>query len=83
MTDEIKVYSTPSCPYCNKLKNWLDEQGYEYTDYNVNENQEKAKEMIERTRQRGVPQTFIGDEEVIGFQPEKIKEIVEGEEANA
>lgn len=83
MTDEIEVYSTPSCPYCNKLKNWLDEQGYEYTDYNVNENQEKAKEMIERTRQRGVPQTFIGDEEVIGFQPEKIKEIVEGEEADA
>jgi glutaredoxin 3 len=83
MTDEIEVYSTPSCPYCNKLKNWLDEQGYEYTDYNVNENQEKAKEMIERTRQRGVPQTFIGDEEVIGFQPEKIKEIVEGDEADA
>jgi glutaredoxin 3 len=83
MKDEIEVYSTPSCPYCDKLKNWLEEQGYEYTDYNVNENQEKAKEMIERTRQRGVPQTFIGDEEVIGFQPEKIKKIVEAEEADA
>jgi glutaredoxin 3 len=83
MTKKIEVYSTTACPYCNKLKEWLEEQGYEYTDYNVNENREKAKEMIERTRQRGVPQTFIGDEEIIGFQPEKIKEIVEGEKAEA
>lgn len=83
MKEEIEVYSTPACPYCNKLKEWLDEQGYEYTDYNVNENQEKAREMIERTEKRGVPQTFIGDEEVIGFQPDKIREIVEGEKAEA
>jgi glutaredoxin-like YruB-family protein len=83
MTAEIEVYSTPACPYCNKLKDWLDEQGYDYTDYNVNENREKAREMIERTKKRGVPQTFIGDEEVIGFQPDKIKEIVEGEKAEA
>jgi glutaredoxin-like YruB-family protein len=83
MTEDIEVYSTPACPYCNKLKEWLEEQGYEYTDYNVNENREKAREMIERTKQRGVPQTFIGDEEVIGFQPDKIKEIVEGEKTEA
>lgn len=85
MTEEIEVYTTPSCPYCKKLKQWLDENGYEYTDYNVSENRDKAKEMIERTQQRGVPQTFIGDEEVIGFQPDRIKEIVEnsGDKAEA
>lgn len=77
MTEEIEVFSTPSCPYCHKLKDWLDENDYDYQDYDVSNNRDKAKEMIERTGQRGVPQTFIGDKEIIGFQPEKIKEIVE------
>ncbi|MFB6158941.1 MAG: glutaredoxin family protein [Candidatus Nanohalobium sp.] len=76
---EIEVYSTPSCPYCDKIKEWLDENGYEYTEFNVAENKEKAKEMIQRTGQRGVPQTFIGDTEVVGFQPGKIEEAIEEE----
>ncbi len=83
MTEEIEVYTTPSCPYCKKLKDWLDENGYEYTDHDVSEDREKAKEMIERTKKRGVPQTFIGDEEIIGFQPEKIREVVEKENESA
>jgi Glutaredoxin and related proteins len=77
MTGDIEVFSTPSCPYCHKLKDWLDEQGYEYTDYDVSSNREKARKMMERTGRKGVPQTFIGDKEVIGFQPDKIKEAVE------
>ena len=77
MTDDIQVFTTPTCPYCTKLKQWMDQKGYNYTEYNVAENQEKAKEMITRTGQRGVPQTFIGDTEVIGFRPEKIEEAVE------
>lgn len=77
MTMDIEVYTTPSCPYCTKVKQWLDENDYDYTEYNVAENREKAKEMIERTGQRGVPQTFIGETEVIGFQPEKIQQAVE------
>lgn len=76
MTD-IKVFTTPSCPYCTKIKDWLDENGYDYEEFNVAEDKEKAKEMIQRTGKRGVPQTFIGDTEVIGFQPNKIQEAIE------
>jgi len=74
---EIKVYTTPSCPYCTKIKQWLDENGYDYTEHNVAENREKAKEMIEKTGQRGVPQTIIDDKAVVGFQPEKIESAIE------
>lgn len=77
----ITVYTTPSCPYCTQLKNWLEEEGIEYEDYNVAENKQKAKEMMQKTGQRGVPQTIIEKEEeeeaVIGFQPEKIKKLKE------
>ena len=74
---EIEVYTTPSCPYCTKLKNWLDEEDIEYEAFDLSQNQQKAQELIQKTGQRGVPQTLIkdGDKEkaVIGFQPEKIK----------
>lgn len=76
MTD-IEVYTTPSCPYCHKLKDWLEENDYEFEEFNVADDKEAAKEMIERTGQRGVPQTFIGDKDIIGFQPDKIEEAVE------
>jgi len=74
---EIEVYTTPSCPYCTKLKNWLEEQDIDYKAFDLSQNKEKAQELIQKTGQRGVPQTLIkdGDEEkaVIGFQPDKIK----------
>lgn len=73
---EIEVYTTPSCPYCVKIKQWLDQNNHEYTEYNVAENREKAMEMIQKTGQRGVPQTVIGDQAVIGFQPQKIQEAI-------
>jgi len=81
MTEEIEVFTTPTCPYCTKVKKWLDENDYDYKEHNVASDQEKAKEMIERTGQRGVPQTFIGDEEVVGFQPKKIEQAIENQEA--
>jgi glutaredoxin-like YruB-family protein len=76
---EIQVFSTPSCPYCTKIKKWLDQNNYEYTEHNVAEDKEKAKEMMEKTGQRGVPQTFVGDKAIVGFQPDKIEEAIEQE----
>lgn len=77
---DIEVFTTPSCPYCGKVKQWLDENGYDYEEHNVAENQEKAKEMIQRTGQKGVPQVFVGDDEVVGFRPDKLEKIIERNE---
>ena len=74
---EIEVYTTPTCPYCTKIKKWLENNDYDYKEYNVAQNKEKAKEMIQKTGQKGVPQTFIGDTQVVGFQVEKIEEAIE------
>lgn len=77
MSKEIEVFTTPSCPYCTKIKQWLEQNDYEFVEHNVAEDRDKAKEMIEKTGQRGVPQTFIGEKAVVGFQPEKIEETIE------
>ena len=77
----IEIYTTPSCPYCSKLKQFLNDEGIDYEEYNVAENRDKAKEMIQQTGERGVPQTIVstdeGEQAVIGFQPEKIKQLTQ------
>ncbi len=81
MSTEVNVYTTPSCPYCVKIKQWLNEEEIEYSEHNVANDQEKAKEMIQKTGQRGVPQTIVkkdGEETaIVGFQPQKIKQLIE------
>lgn len=79
LMSEIEVFTTPTCPYCTKIKQWLDENDYEYEEHDVASDQEKAKKMIQKTGQRGVPQTFVGDEAIVGFQPQKIEKAIDQE----
>ncbi len=76
MDKEVVIYSTPSCHFCQMAKAFFDENGVEYTDYNVAEDHEKAREMVERSGQMGVPVIFIGDEMVIGFDEPRIRELL-------
>ena len=71
---KVKVYSTTTCPWCHKAKEFLDELGVEYEDINVAEDQEAAQEMVEKSGQRGVPVVMIGDEVIVGFNPDAIKQ---------
>jgi glutaredoxin-like YruB-family protein len=73
---KIKVYSTDSCPWCHKAKDWLKENNIEFEDINVGEDQEAAKEMAEKSGQRGVPVIMVDDEIIIGFNEEKLKELL-------
>lgn len=79
MSEDIQVFTTPTCPYCTKIKQWLEENNYDYEEHDVAEDKDKAKEMIEKTGERGVPQTFVGDKVIVGFRPEKIQEAIEEE----
>ncbi len=73
---KVKVYSTPTCPYCHMLKEFLKEKGIEYEDVNVAEDVESAKQMVEKSGQMGVPQLEINGKIIVGFdQPAIEKEI--------
>ncbi len=78
---EVKVYSTPTCPWCDKLKNFLKENNVKFKDINVAEDEEAADEMIEKSGQMGVPVLSIKKEEkekiLVGFDEGKIKNILE------
>ncbi len=73
----VKVYSTPSCPYCVALKEFLKEKNIEFEDIDVSENEKAQKEMIEKSGQMGVPVVEIDGQIVVGFDKEKIIKLLD------
>jgi glutaredoxin-like YruB-family protein len=70
----VTIYSTPSCHYCNLAKDFFKANDIAYTEINVAVDREKAKEMVAKTKQMGVPVIEIGsDITIIGFDEEKIR----------
>lgn len=78
MTDKnVKVYSTPSCPWCKKAKDYLITKGVQFTDIDVAVNRDKLQEMVQLTGQRGVPVIVVDGETIVGFNQEKIDQALE------
>ncbi len=73
---KVKVYSTPTCPYCVTLKEFLKENNIEFEDINVAEDAKAREEMVQKTQQMGVPVIEIDGEMVVGFDKEKIKNLL-------
>ena len=74
---KIRVYSTPACPHCVMLKDWLREKGVGFEDIDVSRDQEKAQEMVSRSGQMGVPQTEINGKVIVGFDREALERELE------
>ena len=70
---KVKVYSTATCPWCVKVKEFLKENKVEYENVDVSENETAAKEMMEKSGQMGVPQIEIDGKIIVGFDKEAIK----------
>lgn len=73
---KVKVYSTPTCPWCFKAKDFLKDNHIEFEDINVRENHEAAEEMIEKSGQMGVPVIEIGNDIIVGFDEARIRELL-------
>ncbi|WP_139850854.1 glutaredoxin 3 [Acinetobacter pullicarnis] len=68
MTANIKIYSTNSCPYCVRAKQLLERKGIAFTEVNLSvEAPEVRLELMEKTNHRTVPQIFINDDFIGGF----------------
>jgi len=76
----VVIYSTPTCGFCKRTKEFFKENNVEYTEHDVSTDSAKAQEMVDLTGQMGVPVTVIGEgdakEIVIGFDEPKLKELL-------
>ena len=64
---EIIIYTAKLCPYCTMAKKLFDRKGVGYTEINVDAEPGLRQEMMERTKRRTVPQIYIGDQHIGGF----------------
>lgn len=72
----VKVYSTPTCPYCVTLKTYLKERDIDFKDIDVAVDEKAREEMVEKTGQLGVPVINIDGHFVVGFDKEKINQLL-------
>ena len=70
---KIKVYSTPVCVWCKKLKDFLEEKNIEFEEHDVSKDREARKEMIEKSGQMGVPVIDINGKVIVGFDQPAIE----------
>lgn len=72
MVKTVKVYSTATCPHCVRAKQFLKDNNIEFENYDVSTDQEKAQEMVDKSKQMGVPVIDIDGKIIIGFDKEAI-----------
>ncbi len=72
----IIIYSTPTCPYCVKVKDYLKSKNFDYKDYDVSTDKTKLDEMIQKSDQMGVPVVEIDENIIIGFDKNEIDKIL-------
>ena len=70
---KVTVYSTPTCPWCHKEKDFLKENNIPFQDVNVAADHKAAQDMIERSGQMGVPVTDIDGTIIVGFDKNALK----------
>jgi alkyl hydroperoxide reductase subunit F len=64
---KIEIYTKTWCPYCRRAKAMLKSLGLDYTDYDITDNEELQQEMVERSGKKTIPQIFINDQKIGGY----------------
>lgn len=72
----ITIYSTPTCIYCKTLKEYLHSKNIPYQEVDVSENEKELEKMVAISGQMGVPVVDIDGNVVIGFDKEKVDELL-------
>ena len=74
MVKTVKIYSTPTCPWCIRTKQFLKENNIDFQNMDVSSDKQAADEMMKKTGQMGVPVIDIEGEIIVGFDKERIKQ---------
>lgn len=73
----VKVYSTPTCPWCTVAKKYLTSKNINFQEVDVSKNREAASEMVKKSGQRGVPVLDINGSIIVGFDQNRIDRLLQ------
>lgn len=69
----VKIYSTPTCPFCKGAKEFFRKHKIDYQDINVAEDEKARDEMIEKSGQMSVPVIEIDSDLIVGFDESELR----------
>ncbi len=72
----VKIYTTPTCPYCKMAKDFMREKGIVFEEVDVLQDEKAREELIEKSGQLGVPVIDVDGKIMIGFHREKLAELL-------
>lgn len=73
----VEIYSTPTCHFCHMAKDFFNENGVKFSDYNVATDLAKRQEMMQKSGQMGVPVIVIGGQDVVvGFDQARLSQLL-------
>ena len=70
---EIKIYTTTTCPWCMKAKEFFMQNNIKYKEMNVGLDEKARNEMFEKSGQFGVPVIDVNGEIIVGFNTHELK----------
>jgi len=72
----VKVYTTPTCPYCYTLKEFLKEHNIEFEDIDISKDEKVKDDIIKRSGAIGAPIIEVDGEIIVGFDRAKIVKLL-------
>ncbi|MCL4469221.1 MAG: NrdH-redoxin [Deltaproteobacteria bacterium] len=81
MPEEVKqppvvVFTTPTCSWCKKTKQYLTEHRIRFKEVDISRDQQAARDLVRRTNQMGVPVTLINNRPIVGFNKGEINRLL-------
>ena len=76
MSKNVKVYGTISCPFCVRAKQFLVDNNIEFENIDISKEPAKVQEMVQKSGRMGVPVLDIAGEIIVGFDKDKISQIL-------
>lgn len=73
----VTVYSTDTCPWCDRAKAYLRSNNVPFVEKNVAQDYNAAMEMVKRSGQQGVPVIATEDEVILGFDQARLSRLVQ------
>ncbi|MBI4182301.1 MAG: glutathione S-transferase N-terminal domain-containing protein [Candidatus Aenigmarchaeota archaeon] len=73
---KVKMYTTPSCPWCMREKEFLKKNKIPFQEVDVSANEQEAAQMVEKSGQMGVPVTEVDGQIVVGFDEPRLKALL-------
>jgi glutaredoxin 3 len=74
---KVILFTTPTCSHCKTAKRYLIDQKIKFKEVDVSQNPKAADDMVRKTKQQGVPQFWINNKPLVGFDKIKLNKLLE------